>query len=445
MDSFTSAVLFAYLRSLNPPKTAFAPLYTPLLNLHKEDLQIRPEFLAVFKHAGIDGQDLLTLDDLWTDVQTARDSQDHSLELPFTPENTRWILVDHNKPDGDLAEQLDLNVCGVIDHHEEEHFVPQETDPEPRIVENCGSCTSLVVRYLADSWPAENQKASGANGAEGRRQRPHSGDAGTPRVEEGEANTMLWDAQLVRFALASILIDTANLENEDKVERSDQKAVKFLKSKLKQCGANDSPSWDQKAYYKEIKAAKKNIADLDFGSLLRKDYKQWTEEGIVVGISSVPAPTSALIPKARDSLEDSSQIKTDAQTADEAALKEAVRKYQLRRGIEVYALMTTFKDPKTKNRRRELLIQTLDSTDRTNGLLQKFEVESKGKGQFGLEPKTVSGGGAHVGAEDSVGVEERGRIHSIKETKLWNQENVRKSRKQVAPFLRKVVRELPRT
>ena len=434
--------MFAYLRSLNPPKAAFAPLYTPLLNLHREDLQIRPEFLAVFRHAGIDSLDLLTLDDLWRHI---RDSQDRNSELPFTSQNTRWILVDHNKPEGELAEQLNLDVCGVVDHHEDEHFVSQDTEPEPRIVEKCGSCTSLVVQYLANSWVTETLGPSSANSAVGRGQEPYSEDTGVSKLEGEEIDPMLWDAQLARLASASILVDTANLKNEDKVERSDREAIKFLEAKLEQYSSKGGPPWDRKAYYKEINAAKKRIGNIDFHSLLRKDYKQWTEEGIAIGISSVPAPTSVLISKARDQLKTFSQTKSDTEIPDETALKEAIKRYQHKRGIEVCALMTAFKDPKTKARRRELLIQTLDSTKRTDGFLKKFEVDSEGKGEFGLEDKTFSDGGACIGEEDSRVGESVGTTHAIKEMKLWNQGDVSKSRKQVAPFLRKVVRELPET
>ena len=430
---------------MKPPKTAFAPLYTPLLNLHQEDLQIRPEFLAVFRHAGIDSQHLLTLDDLWSHVETARDSQDRDPKPPFNPETTRWILVDHNKPEGELADKLNLNVSGVIDHHDDEHFVPQDTEPEPRIVEKCGSCTSLVVRYLSSSWEIEAPRTSKVREAEESGQTSHSENADVPKLEEEEPDPILWDAQLARLALASILIDTADLKNEDKVERSDREAVKFLVLKVKQHTSKDSPHWDRKAYYKEINAAKKKIDNISFHSLLRKDYKQWTEDGIVVGISSVPAPTSILIPKARDYLKGSSHARSDTEIPDATALREAIKQYQHKRGIEVYALMTAFKDPKTKARRRELLIQTLDSTDRTDGFLKKFEVDSEGKGEFGLEHKTLSTDEARTGQEGSRVGESEGAKQAVKETKLWNQRDVSKSRKQVAPFLRKVVRELPRT
>lgn len=45
----------------------------------------------------------------------------------------------------------------------------QDTDPEPRILEEAGSCTSLVVRYFSSTWDdlSSSSLSSGAGHAQG--------------------------------------------------------------------------------------------------------------------------------------------------------------------------------------------------------------------------------------------------------------------------------------
>lgn len=60
----TCSVLYAYLRSLAPSNDAFTPLYIPVTNIPSADIQLRPEFLAAFRHANIESEHMITLDDL---------------------------------------------------------------------------------------------------------------------------------------------------------------------------------------------------------------------------------------------------------------------------------------------------------------------------------------------------------------------------------------------
>ena len=145
LDSFTSSILYAYFSSLHPPSHAFTPLYIPLLNIPGSEVDLRPEFTKLFYHANISPSHLITLDDL----PPASD-----LENKLPPSNTRWILVDHNSLQGNLGAVYAPRVHGVIDHHEEENAVPKDTEPEPRIVEKSGSCSSLVIRTFKSKWDA---------------------------------------------------------------------------------------------------------------------------------------------------------------------------------------------------------------------------------------------------------------------------------------------------
>ena len=116
---------------MSPPKNAFSPVYVPITNIPAADIQLRPEYLAVFKHANIESKHLITLDDL---------PALSDIESKLAPENTKWILVDHNALQGQLGKMYAERVAGVIDHHDDEKKVPEDTGEEPRIIEKSGSC-----------------------------------------------------------------------------------------------------------------------------------------------------------------------------------------------------------------------------------------------------------------------------------------------------------------
>ena len=112
-----------------PPRNAFSQLYVPLTNIPASDIQLRPEFLALLPHANIESRHLITLDDLpaLPDIQSQ-----------LAPENTRWILVDHNVLQGQLGTIYAHRVGGVIDHHDDEN--KYENDERKR-TDACIHCT----------------------------------------------------------------------------------------------------------------------------------------------------------------------------------------------------------------------------------------------------------------------------------------------------------------
>ncbi|KAK3076590.1 hypothetical protein LTS18_012610, partial [Coniosporium uncinatum] len=136
LDSLTSSILYAYIRSSIPTPGAFTPLYVPVTNIPRADIQLRPEFLALLPHANLEPHHLITLSDL-------PDLSEIKARLP--PENTKWILVDHNALQGELGKIYAGRVVGAIDHHDEENMIPEETGVEPRVITKTGSCTSLVT------------------------------------------------------------------------------------------------------------------------------------------------------------------------------------------------------------------------------------------------------------------------------------------------------------
>ncbi|MCJ1365900.1 Exopolyphosphatase [Acarospora aff. strigata] len=385
LDSLTSCIVYAYVRSCSPPRDAFTPLYIPIANIPAADIRLRPEFLEVCRHVNIEAKHLITLDDL---------PAFESLKDKLKPEKTKWILVDHNKLQGTLGEIYASKVGGVIDHHDEEHAVPLETGNEPRVIEKCGSCTTLVVRYCRDSWDqlSSQSLSSGAAHAQG------------DSLVDDSAVSRVWDAQLAKLALASILIDTTNLTMKAKVEPADVEAAEYLEAKIN-LSPKDAVTYDRQKYYAEIDRAKRDIDSLQLIDVLRKDYKEWNEGGKKLGISSVVKPIEWLSQKA----------------GPETSLSHSVQSFAEERSLSLYGIMTAFRNNQGEFE-RELILWALDSsvisaTERfVQNAREELELEERA-------PTVVQEG------RDSVW------------RKVWLQRNVGKSRKQLAPLLRNAMHD----
>ncbi|MCJ1475764.1 Exopolyphosphatase [Lambiella insularis] len=392
LDSLTSSLIYAYIRSQAPPKGAFTSLYIPVVNIPAKDVSLRPEFATLFQHANLSVSHLITLDDL-----TLADQQSPSAEL------TRWILVDHNKLQGALGEEYSSRTYGTIDHHDDENAVPRETRPEPRIIEKCGSCTSLVVRYLRPSWDAlsSSSLSSGAGHAQG-----------DSLIDDGVISRA-WDAQVAKLALASILIDTRNLQDSDKTEPADRDAVAYLESKIHLAGGTSS--WDRPAFFEAIDHAKRDIDDLALEDILRKDYKQWTSAGRRLGISSVVKPLAFLSAKAAH----------ETSTAAGPALYEAATRFMNTRNLDVYAIMTASTTADGHFQRQLLLRAQPDSS----AVVTRFEQRATDELQLQELP---------AGEREACLTATRGDEGV---TRVWTQQNVGVSRKQVAPLLREAIQD----
>jgi len=378
LDSLTSSLLYSYLRSIEPPRATFAPLYVPLLNLSSSGLRLRPEFTAVCAHANISLSNLITLDDFSDRLG-----------------NVHFILVDHNKLQGELGKRYSASVHGVIDHHEEEYAVPGETEPEPRIVEKCGSCTSLVVHYCRPSWDCITSSSLSSGAAHGQ---------GEAAVDDS-AVVQGWDAQIAKMALASILIDTANLTAPGKVEKVDQEAVEYLETKI-QMSAKHAGSWNRDEYYREIDEAKRDIDALTLGEILMKDYKEWAENGLNLGISSVVKPLEYLTKKVEA---DPNVPKFDDELAH----------FMEDRALSIFSIMTTSTTAEGEFK-RELLTQVKE-----DGFTSLRNFAERAVSALQLEDVQIKG---IVTQQDPV----PGQIWR----KTWLQGDLSKSRKQVAPSLR---------
>ena len=303
--------------------------------------------------------------------------------------------MDHNKLQGFLGDKYSSKVHGVIDHHEEENAVPENTDPEPRVIEKCGSCTSLVVRQCKPVWNSISSSSLSTGAAHGQGE----GTANDSVMSQG------WDAQVAKLALASILVDTANLTAPGKVEQVDRDSVDYLEAQI-QLSPKDARNWNRDYYYKEIDEAKRDISRLSLTEILIKDYKGWTEGNAKLGISSVVKPLEFLVQKANEeklsSFEDQLSLFMDDQD------------------ISVFAIMTTSTSLEG-NFKRELLVQARPSASSS-----AIKFAEEGASELHLQDLNING----IPTQDKPGQQWR---------KMWLQKDVSKSRKQVAPLLRKAM------
>ncbi|KAL2267161.1 hypothetical protein VTJ83DRAFT_4438 [Remersonia thermophila] len=423
LDSLCSAVLLAYLRTHTPPHHT---LHIPVSNLPRPDLALRPELGAVLGPAGLRPDDLITLSDL-------------PPRGALRPRDTRWLLVDHNAPTGELAERYfsgaaaapgqakgkekeEGAIVGCIDHHDDEGVVPRHLPAgQPRVIERCGSCASLVVEHCREAWEALAREAPArADGA-----RLAVCDDGTPAAE--------CDAHLGRLALAPILVDTAALGAPDRTTAADVRAAEWVEAKMLashagadgSAGANSEKAasradgYDRAAFYAALTRLKTSLRGLSYRDVLRKDYKRWSEGAdapIAVGISSVPR-----------SLADALREAGADDKEDRASFLAALRAWAEEQRLDVAAVMTVF-PAEGGGIARELLVWGVNG--RGAGVVGEFA--RRFGARLGLE--TWEGGEMDEGGEEP----ERGwRL-------CWRQGDVSCSRKQVAPMLREAMRVVAR-
>lgn len=368
LDSLCSALLYAYFRTHTPPHT----LHIPLSNLPRADLTLRSELNAVFRTTSITPQDLIALSDL-----------PPASDLPG--ESTRWLLVDHNVLTGDLAKRFSsAPIVGCVDHHDDEGFIPASCSP--RVFAKCGSCMSLVVHQVRESWSLSSS-------------------------QEEETH----DAELARIALAPILIDTGNLTSKDKTTSWDLRAVEFAESKLSSSRAvstsaseSSDRKYDRAKYFDLLTALKDDITHLSYRDVLRKDYKRWADGGLSLGMSTVVQGLSTCL----------------SQIGDRKELFDALRAWAEEQNLDLVAVMTVSKPGGVFT--RELLVWALNED--AVKVAKRF-VE---KNSNALELEAWEADHGSLDLDDDAEKEWR---------RCWRQKNVAHSRKQVAPMLREAMKD----
>lgn len=378
LDSLCSALLYAYFRTQAPPHT----LHIPLSNLPKADLNLRPELGAVCRSAGLQPSDLITLSDLPRDSQTGK--------ILLNPDSTRWLLVDHNVLTGPLT-PFSKQIIGCVDHHEDEGLIPQ--DSSPRVFAKCGSCMSLVIDQCKEIWSSLP---------------PSPAD----------------DESLAAVAMAPILIDTTNLTSKDKTTDWDTKAAELAGSKLGDptLQASSSPRiqeqdgkpvesevYDRAGYFDHLTKLKDDINGLSYRDILRKDYKRWSDGGLNLGISTVVQGFDHVL-----------SLRGDDNGKEQ--FLEALKNWAEEQKLDIAAVMTVSRPDGIFT--RELLVWGLNE--------QAVKVVKQFVQRSGEDLKLTRWNEGEMDATD--------REEGIEWRACWRQENVKHSRKQVAPMLREAMK-----
>ena len=224
----------------------------------------------------------------------------------------------------------------------------------------------------------------------------------------------VWDAEAAKLGLASILVDTANLQSRDKTTGHDRRAVDYLEAKIMACPSL-SAGYDRDEFYEAIDTAKKDIGPLKLQDILMKDYKLWDEKGRKLGISSVVRPIAFLQRKAADEA-------AKAESEDDDAFLEALRRYATGRELDLYAVMTTSTSSDGRLE-RELLVWAFN--DAAASAARRFADGCRD--ELGLVDWTGEGSQTYNRQGDGVW------------RHVWWQKQVQHSRKRVAPLLREAM------
>jgi len=272
----------------------------PLLQTPRADLPLRPENLYALDFSGVDASQLLTGDELPSDVAPAN----------------KYALVDHNTLAERFAVYEGVRVVSIIDHHDDEkHYL----DASPRIIEvPTGSCSSLVTRLIKKEWP------------------------------EGMTRGV------ARLLLSAMLIDTSGLKAGGKAEVADREVAPFLVEKAElaevRIGAVTETQGvgEVKELTKTLEAKKDSVDDLGPRDLLRRDYKEyrfvpsWDVKGtLVVGLSSAPR---------------SIKVIAGEDKKGGRVLGAVCRAWVEEKGLDMFGVLASWKDEKGHHRRQMLWV-----------------------------------------------------------------------------------------
>lgn len=439
LDSIISAIVYSYFAHnashLTPPRA-----HIPLINLENvssgpEMKRLRPEFVeALWLCTGKRGNECWENtpesagDVLKEHIVTVQDFR-NDLGIPGSQKgfrrmrgsdidkDTDAILVDWNdlpnrtgRGQGSMLGiyHVIFHALGCIDHHVDEGFMPSPdaiAPNQPLLIKPAGSCTSLVVNALR---------------------------------ERGLWNQDNGEGQVAQLALASILMDTANLTAKDKVTDSDIEAFNFLSPKINNNNNNDPHTTQSdiiKQYYNQIHASKQSSLDLlTIPEILVRDYKAW----------EVPRQPDSDFPKKCFKLGFCSAVRPLSWIVHKAGTSQALL-HALNKEVEidiydldVVALMTTFTSParqsgENEQFRRELLVCA--THDRAGPIVDAF-IE-RASSELGLMDWKLLDDGGDAELQEDV---KKTFNNDEPRRRVWIQTNVAKSRKQVAPLMREAAR-----
>ncbi|KAE8355777.1 hypothetical protein BDV28DRAFT_24288 [Aspergillus coremiiformis] len=410
LDSIISAVVYAYFAN-NSDRHHVPLINLPTVPSGPELRRLRPEFVKALwlsthppardeqpweetpESAGSILHDhFLTVADFNAHLQASgQDTEGHrvSADAVLVDWNALPISTQKGKGSLDGLPTVDFNVIGCIDHHQDDGFLSPGMDLQ--VIEKSGSCASLVTQTL-------NER------------------------ESAEAKILLRAAeeQITSLAMIPILIDTANLTATDKVTQFDLRAVDVLTSKL------IKQTTDRDKLYAQVLEAKQNSLDLlTVDEILDRDYKEWTETSprqpdtpLTIGFCSMVKSIPWVVRKA----------------GSPQSFLDAVCDFAAKRALDIAVVMTAFSSADDRFH-RELFVCALDEGLAVDAVMNFVE---RSGARLGLQEWT------------SLDDEWKDRSRVIRDTlnnddpplkwrHIWTQSDLTKSRKQVAPMMRRAV------
>ncbi|KAI5295270.1 Exopolyphosphatase [Ascosphaera acerosa] len=425
LDSIVSAIIYAYFA------TSAARQYVPVVNLADvssgPDLRrLRPELMAALRLSAVieKGNDeeaegqllreiLLTTKDIRQLLLDGASGARRQVKIALVDWNAlpRLGNGEHGVPglSDVLGDRLELLIVGCVDHHFDEGFIPSTVDPR-RIQIPVGSCTSLVVSEVRcrNLWH----------------------EPGEDHIHAHHPDAVINEAQAAKLALSAILVDTINMTEEKKVSETDLEEVVFLEDKIRDAvSVLTGASWQRNEFYECIAAAKEGaVNNLTMQEVLGRDYKEWLEdvvdkpgETMRLGIMVVGKPLLWLQSKA---------------SQQHTALADAVHEFSQSRALDVAAVMTTFTDTEG-HFNRELALFVFD---------EKFVDHARSFEACDAHVLRLTEWRKRTTKEMAADVDMRLSNLAISDKevatpffKAWQQEELAKSRKQVAPLLRRAI------
>ncbi|EIW78822.1 DHH phosphoesterase [Coniophora puteana RWD-64-598 SS2] len=420
LDTLASSLSYAWLHSTQSSNKEDA---IALVRIPKEDFHLRAENTYALGLARIREpyDELLKMDDL-------RDIISRQGKFP----SNNFALVDHNALHPSFAQTSpsSFGVVSIIDHHADEG---KHTDASRRVInQSTGSCASLVAAEIPPPLMAQ-----------------------LPR-------------ELADLLLCAILVDTNGLRAKSKTGDKDRAAVQRLSplsslstqnvASLALPDGESDGAQDPLAQLSDILAERKaSVAHLSSRDLLKRDYKaydyvvspsllassashsrsQTLPITIRAGLATVPLDLRTWVPSAPDFFT-------------------SVRSYMDEHGLSILGILTSFTSKKGKHKRQILLAISpppsstpLSST--ANGAVdidwaRLSDAVFKGleHSSHGLELETkhkLDNICGQKALDKALGREAGKEAHGGRPVfvKVWKQGNVKATRKQSAPALRRVV------
>ena len=300
-DSIISALTLSYVRNClkagsvkdSSEQEITKTLHIPIVSINREDMALRRDVILLLSLLDIDDQKLIYIDDdsFRSIVNTNTIRSNHEDEK--IQESLSFTLVDHNKLRNDLYGLYENDVVEILDHHKDEGSHVQSVVDSRRNVAFeganalVGSSCTLIVEEIIRSMSLTDEF-----------------------VDPGVALSLL----------GVILLDTLNMSKAaGKGTHRDGVAIKFLTEKIDwkrlHCdekakeliwsdgiGSEASDGPDREKFFRFLNDAKSDAVfwnDMTVRDALRIDYKRFTSTNgeKVFGLSSVMLSISSFLSK----------------------------------------------------------------------------------------------------------------------------------------------------